>query len=171
MRGKRWEITNRFPGKVDAMGGAVNLSTRRLNDPFSIINCQFSRQRPFLPFLQITHQTVPGTVACGLEHLFVVGRLSRFEQEHLDEGTRMLAVGSCLAEVHTGLDHLRIVKHHQRSLRQVVGQVIKDILPYLTFIINKEFGLVAARHRELGDTLVGQVILIVADVDMSRIGH
>ena len=110
-------------------------------------------------------------MACGLEHLFVVGRLSRFEQEHLNEGTSMLTIGIGFAEVHTGLDHLRIVKHHQRSLRQVVGQVIKDILPYLTFIINKEFGLVAARHRELGDTLVGQVILIVADVDMSRIGH
>ena len=110
-------------------------------------------------------------MTCGLEHLFVVGRLSRFEQEHLDEGTRMFAVGISLAEVHTCLNHLRIVKHHQRSLRQIVWQVIKDILPYLTFIINKEFGLVAARHRELGDTLVGQVILIVADVDMSRIGH
>ena len=46
----------------------------------------------------------------------------------------------------------------------------EHVLPYLTLIINKEFGLVAAGQRELSDTLIGQVILIVADADMSGIG-
>ena len=78
-------------------------------------------------------------MACGLEHLFVVGRLGRFEQEHLNEGSCMLTVGISLAEVHPGLDHLRIVEHHQRSLRQIVGQVEEHVLPYYTFIIYKEF--------------------------------
>ena len=47
----------------------------------------------------------------------------------------------------------------------------EHVLPYYTFIIYKEFRLVTTRHRKLGDTLVRQIILIVTDVDMSRIGH
>ena len=117
----------------------MNGAARSLNGQCSIFQVQCPCQRPFLPFLQIAHQTVPGTVACGLEHLFVVGGLSRFEQEHLDEGSCVLAVGICLAEVHTGLDHLRIIEHHQRPLRQIVGQVEEHVLPYYTFIIYKEF--------------------------------
>ena len=131
-----------IPFKIDAMGGAVNGAARRLNGQFSIFNVQCPCQRAFLPFLQIAHQTVPGTVACGLEHLFVVGRLSRFEQEHLDESS-IFPLSTFLfplfSEVHTGLNHLRIVEYHQRTLRQIVGQVEEHVLPYYTFIIYKEF--------------------------------
>ena len=73
--------------------------------------------------------------------------------------------------MHARLNHPCIVKHHQRALRQIVGQMAEHTLPYLTFIIYKEFRLVATGFRELGNALVGQFILIVADADMSRIGH
>ena len=33
------------------------------------------------------------------------------------------------------LDDLRVVEHHQRTLRQMLRQVIEDILAYFTFII------------------------------------
>ena len=79
-------------------------------------------------------------------------------------------MGIRLPKVHAGLNHLRIVENHQCALRQIVRKMAEHILPYLTLIINKEFGLVAAGQRELGDTLIGQVILIVADADMSGIG-
>ena len=128
-----------IPFKVDTMGGTMNWAARSLNGQCSMFHVQCPRERAFLPFLQIAHQTVPGTVACGLEHLFIVGRLCRFEQEHLDEGTCLLTVGIGLAEVHSGLDHLRIVEHHQRTLRQIVRQVEEHVLPYYTFIIYKEF--------------------------------
>jgi hypothetical protein len=64
-------------------------------------------------------------MACGLEHLFVVGRLGRFEQEHLNEGSCMLTVGISLAEVHSGLNHLRVIEYHQSPFGKIVRQIIE----------------------------------------------
>ena len=64
-----------------------------------------------------------------LEHLFVVGRLGRFQQEYLYQRPR------AFAEMQTGLNDLRIVHHHQRTFGQIVGQVVEHILPHYTFII------------------------------------
>ena len=101
----------------------------------------------------------------GLEHLFIVGGFGRLQQKHLYQGARSLA------EVHARLDDLGIVEDHQRPLRQIVRQVIEDILPYLTLPVDEQFGLVTTGHRELGDPLVRKRIVIVADMDMSGICH
>ena len=108
-------------------------------------------------------------MAHGLEHLFIISRFSRFKQEHLDECSCMLASGSSLAEVHTGLDNLRIVEHHECPFRQIVRQMIEDIFFYITLAIDQEFRVIAVVYRELGDTLVRQVILIVTNVYMPGI--
>ena len=102
-------------------------------------------------------------MACGLEHQFIVGRLGRLQQEHLDQR-------SCiLAKMHTGLNNLRIVEHHQRTHRQIVGQMIEHILTNHTFIIYKEFGVIALGDGEFGDTLIGERIIIVANANMTWI--
>ena len=72
-----------------------------------------SDEGSLFPFLQVSHQTDPFTPRGGLEHLLVVGRHIRLQQEHLDEGTRGFA------EMHACLDHLGVVEHHEGSLRQV----------------------------------------------------
>ena len=110
-------------------------------------------------------------MASGLEHLFVVGRLSRFQEEYLDQCTCRFTIGIRLTEVHTGLNHLRIVEYHQCSLRQVVRQMIEHILPYLALVIDEKFGMVAPCDGKLRDTLIRQVVLIIADTDMSGIGN
>ena len=70
------------------------------------VDVERAAQLAFLPFLEIAHKTVPSTLVVGLEHQFVVGRLCRFEQKHLDE------CACLLAEVHSRLYHLGIVEHH-----------------------------------------------------------
>ena len=89
------------------------------------------------PFLQIAHQTVPGTMTRGLEHELVVAGLGRLQQEHLDEGTRRRSVGIRLAEMHTGLDNLGVVHHHEGTLRQILGQIEEMVFTHHTFIIYK----------------------------------
>ena len=66
---------------------------------------------------------------CLLEHLLIVSRNGRLQKENFYQGTR------ALTEVQTSLNDLRVVHHHQGSLRQVFGQVIEHVLPYYTFII------------------------------------
>ena len=73
--------------------------------------------------------------------------------------------------MHARLDHLRVVEHHQGTFGQIVGQVVEDILAYLTLSIDEQFGVVALGDGELGDTLIGERIIIVADADMSWIGN
>ena len=73
--------------------------------------------------------------------------------------------------MHTGLNDLGIIEDHQRSLGQIIRQIIEHILSYLTFPVNEEFGMVATGHRELGNTLVRKRIVIVTNMDMSGICH
>ena len=86
------------------------------------LNGKIALERSFFPFLQITNQTKPGTMARQLEHQFIIGRIGRFQEKHLDEGS------SLLAEVHTGLYHLRVVEHHQCTLWKIIGQMIEGIV-------------------------------------------
>ena len=154
-----------IPGKIDAMRCAMNRPTRSLNVYCFLFNVYCPCEGAFFPFLQVAHQTIPSTMTCGLEHEFVIGRLSRFQEEHLDQGT-------CLfAEVHACLDHLGVVEHHQGTLGQIIGQMIKNIFPYLTLAIDKQLGVVTLGDGKLGNTLIRERIIIVANTDMSWIGN
>ena len=125
-------------------------------------------QRAFLPLLQITHQTEPLTAVPRLEHLLVVGRQVRLQQEDLDE---CAVLRHTLPEVHTGLNHPCIVKYHQGSLRQVAAQVTEHVLTHLAPFVDQQLRLVALRQRIFRYALVGQLIVIVADCNLSCIHH
>ena len=73
--------------------------------------------------------------------------------------------------MHAGLDHLGVVEHHQTIFRQIIRQVIKHILSYLTVAIDQQFGMVTPGDGKLGNTFVGERILIVADMYMFGIDH
>ena len=93
-----------------------------------------------------------------LEHLLIVGRGVRLQQEHLYQGARIFM------EMQTCLYHLRIVEHHEGFRRQILGKVVEHILPYYTFIIYKELRVVTLRHRKLSDAVVFQLVVIITDM-------
>ena len=124
----------------------------------------FDGQRTLFPLLQVTHQTQPRTAVSLLEHLFVVSRFGRLQQEHLNQSPRMLTVLVSFAEMQTRLNHLRIVHHHQRPLRQMLWQMVEDVLAHYTFIIYKQLRVVAFRHRKFRYPLVRQLIAVIADM-------
>ena len=66
-----------------------------------------------------------------LEHLLIVGWLSRLQEEYLDERSRFFT------EVQTSLNHFSIIVNHQRTLWQMAGQVVEDIFTYLSLLINE----------------------------------
>ena len=88
-------------------------------------------------------------MALALEHLLVVGRLGRFQQEYLDEGT------GGLAEVQASLDYLGVVEHHQSPLWQILREVVEQVLAYLSMTVDEQLGVVALSHGELGNALIG----------------
>ena len=117
-----------------------------------------ARECSRFPFLGISHQTLPRTLAVGLEHLLVVGRLSGFEQEHLNQG-------SCVfAEMNPCLNDARVVEHHQRSFWQMVGQIVEHVLAHVSMLVEQQFAMVALWEWELGDAFVGQWVVVVADM-------
>ena len=97
-----------------------------------------------------------------MEHLFVVGRLSRLQEEYLYQRARLLA------EVQTCLDDLRIIIHHQSPLRQIVRQVVEDVLSYLTLVVDEQLRVVALSLWELGYALVGQLVIVFANMYVFR---
>ena len=54
MRSERYDL----PIEVDAMAGAVNGTTHGLDVQDSMFRVHRTLKRPFLPFLQVTHQTI-----------------------------------------------------------------------------------------------------------------
>ena len=76
-------------------------------------------QSTFLPFLQVSNHTKPRAMAGQLEHQFIICGIGRFKQEHLDEGSRLFS------EVHSGLNHLRVIEYHQSPFGKIVRQIIE----------------------------------------------
>ena len=67
------------PGKVDAVRGTMNRTSGGTHVNGLPIELNHSVKGAFLPFFQISYQTVPGALTCGLEHQLVVGRRCGFE--------------------------------------------------------------------------------------------
>ena len=68
-----------------------------------------------------------------------------------------------LAEVQTCLDHLRIVEHNHRTGRYLRGQVTEVMFLNLT-LPNQQFALVALLQWIFGNTLFGEVIIVILDL-------
>ena len=72
-----------------------------------------------------------------LEHQLIVGRCSRLHQEHLDEGSRLLA------EMHARLDYLGIIEYHHGTLWQIFWKMEEHIVTHLAMLIDQQFAVVA----------------------------
>ena len=108
---------------------------------------------------------MPRAGLCLLEHQHVVVRLSRFETEHFDERTGVLA------KMQTGLDDARVVHHHERTFGQQLGQIAEMAMCNRAVVVNQKLGTVALCQRIFGDTLVGQLVSEVGNLYVFRISH
>ena len=142
----------------------MDRTTGSCNNHLLTLYLDFATKRALFPLLEVAHQAIPRALLGGLEHQFVVRRLGRLKQEHLDEGTCILA------EMHTSLDNLGVIKHHESTLGQILGEVIEYIVTYLALTVNQQLRVVALGNREFSNTLIGERIIIIADTNMSWIG-
>ena len=74
-----------------------------------------------------------------------------------------------LAEVEAGLNDLCVVEHHERARWQIVGQVAEPVVADLSLAVDQQLRLVALLQWELCDALVGQLVVVVTDSDMTCI--
>ena len=150
------------PLKADNLARAMLAQTGGLQAARLVVDDDFPCQRALFPLLLIANETQPLTVFPRLEHQLVVCRLEGLQQEDFYQGA------SIFAEMQTRLDDLRVVEHHQGAFWQVVGQVEEHVLPHYTFIIYKQFRVVALLQRKLGNTLVWQWVVIVVNLNLLR---
>ena len=84
-----------------------------------------------------------------MEHLFVIGRNSRFEKEYFNKRTCVFS------EMKSRLYNLGVVENHESALRKIACDVGKHVLRNVTMIVNKQLTLVALGQRKLCDALIG----------------
>ena len=113
-----------------------------------------------LPFLQVAYQTRPFHTSPACKRQLVIVRIMRFEAEDFDEGA------SLLMEMQTGLDDLRIVVYHERMLGQIVGDIIEIIIADLPLPVDEQLAVVARCYGKAGYTAVGQLVAVIADLNM-----
>ena len=119
-----------IPLKINSVGGAMNSTTSSFNDDFLTFYFYLTRESTLFPFFQITDKAIPCTSIIGLEHKFIIRRISRFKQEYLYQG-------SCIfTKMHTSLNDLGIIEHHKSTFRQIIGKMIEYILSNLSLTIN-----------------------------------
>jgi hypothetical protein len=106
-----------------------------------------------LPLLHIAHNATPLALAPYAECPFIVGRRVRFQTKDLDTSTRGLVHNYASAY------NLGIVKDQQRPLWQLLGKVTEVALRNFAIAIYEEFGVCSVLQRELGYTLIGQLIV------------
>ena len=76
---------------------------------------------------------------------------------------------SISAEVHTCLNDARIVENHQGMGRQMLRDIVEDILAYLAMPIEQKLAMISLGYGKLGYPIIGQRIVVVTDSDMSCI--
>ena len=138
-----------IPLKSNSLTRTMNWTTRGSDTDMLSPDINLTGQQTILPFLQVTHQTIPWTTVCGLEHQLVVRWISRFQQKNFNKCSRAFAI------MHSCLNHLRIVEHHQSTRRQILRQMVEHILSYLTFIVDQQFGMITFLDGKLSYALVG----------------
>ena len=116
---------------------------------------------PFLPLLAVAHDARPCALPRDSERPLIIGRVVRFEAEHLD--TRP---GGFVHD-DPGPDHLRVIENQQFTRRQHVADVGELLFPDFTAPPDEQLRGAALRKREFGDPLVGKVVIEAVDVDMS----
>lgn len=113
-----------------------------------------------VPLLLVADEAEPLAAGALLEIVLIVARLVRLETEDLDEGSGVLA------ETEARLDDLGVVIDEQGVGGQEVGDVAEGVLADSSAAIDEELGLVALLHGITGYALGGQLVGVVADMDV-----
>ena len=88
------------------MAGSLHASLGCRQDEMMPVDIESAFQCAVFPFLQIAYHAKPCTMARGLEHLFIVCRLYRFQKKDFDEGTRLFH------KMQTRLNNFCVVENH-----------------------------------------------------------
>ena len=126
-------------------------------DRLAIGHGDTQRKRTVLPLLAVAHEAGPGAFRFTGKVLLIVLRRFRFEAKHLDNPSRRFA------EVQSCLNHLRVVEHNHRTGRYLRGQVAKVMFLNLA-LPHQQFALVALLQWIFGNTLFGEVIIVIFDL-------
>ena len=95
-----------------------------------------------------------------LEVQGIVVRFDRFQAEYLDK------CASLFPEVQPYLYYFGVVEYDKVTFRQVAGQGGENVFANIAVAVDEQLRLVAHWQWELGDALVGQRVVVVADVYM-----
>ena len=125
------------PTEVDAVTGAPAFASGGAECHRLPLHHHLAVQGTLFPLLQVAHQAEPSGVLRLLEVLCIVGWEQRFQAEHLDQCTGLLA------EVEASLDHAGVVEHHQLPSGNQVGQMGEAALAHLAVAVDKQLGVVA----------------------------
>lgn len=113
-----------------------------------------------MPLLLVADEAEPLAAGALLEIVLIVARQVRLETEDLDEGSGVLA------ETEARLDDLGVVIDEQGAGGQEVGDVAEGVLADGSAAIDEELGLVTLLHGITGYALGGQLVGVVADMDV-----
>ena len=116
---------------------------------------------PLLPLLEVAHDARPLAGALDGKGAFVIGRLAGLEAEDLDPGARGLVHDDA------GADDLRIVEDQQLPGGEHLADIGEAALRNLAAAVDQQLRGAPLLKRELGDALLGQVVVVAVDIDMS----
>ena len=92
-------------------------------------------------------------------------RTDRFQTEYLDERAGIFV------EMQPRLYDFRVVEYHQGTLGQIVRQRSERVLAHRSVTVHQQFGLVPFGQGEFRDALVGQLIVVVFNLDVFGFFH
>ena len=116
---------------------------------------------PLLPLLEVAHDARPLAGALDGKGALVIGRLAGLQAEDLDASSRGFVHDDA------GADDLRVVEDQQLPGGELLADVGEMALGNLAVTVDQQLRGAALGKRELGDALLGQVVVVAVDVDMS----
>ena len=118
-----------IPRKLDEVAVPAGLQFFRFQYNSLTVELHLLLQKSFFPFLQIADQTSPAATFSLLKNQSIIMRLDRLQTENLD-------LRPCLfLKQKTCLDHPCIIEYHQRTLRQIIRNMLEYTLADFSFFI------------------------------------
>jgi hypothetical protein len=116
-----------------------------------------------MPLLQVAYHAYPAALTALLEDLLIVTRAARLKQEDLYQGALLpcRSVYAVLAEMQTGLYHLRVIIDKETPLWEIARYVLELVMTDGSLVIYQQLALLAMCKGILGYTLVRERIVIV----------
>ena len=126
---------------------------------------QCAAKAAFFPLFAVAYEAHPFASAHCLKHLFVIARSVRFQTEHFNQCSRFLV------KLQAGADDFRIVENEQFAFVEIMRQIVKTVIYYFAVAIYKKFWRISFLYRIFGYALVGQRIVVILNLNVSRICH